>query len=758
MSGDNNNDRRKRTFDVFNENYGNASQFPTDYLYNDNNNNNNEGDTGTSDFLDAGEPGNATFSLRDSDGLQNVEAPFSHQDALPETGPGMQPQAPLTLHLAGQNPAVTDTVAPGTGNMAAQGTEPPQGDEAQERPAKRPRRRRDELPQGEGQARPPKRPRRRRDEPEPDYSQLVRERLRRDRQRENARTGQACDRCKERKMKCDTRPEGCSMCATRRLDCKVTDPITGETYIRGELQRLRRRCDELQNHLAAALDELQYYRNAFNGRQPSQAPSGNFQYDNLNPFQMPPAPPVPTYPMRPPDAMMDPTPGRPSGSDTYGGQQQPFVPYPRRPMTPVHQPPFPPLTQHPRPDPRYGGIGPHRPSISGSPNTQNPQTPSQSPSLFAYGPGIPNRAPSRGGYRPRVPAGDQGNQNNTVTPSSSMSGLENTQYLSRGTGVPNTLPRIEITRPPADAQGQERRPQYINPLQTRSSSSSDYAPTQLQPVNRQGSVPFTPENGRNYQDHQSYRRREEYQPSGIPSQRPSSLFDSDRGLQNRPQSTGAGAGRPPTARDERESESESQPPRPSVTPTTTVRVPGGIPGTDLYVAPDTVNWRGPSPYVTERNNNNNSNSRNQGRQPQRGGGATTQPPAPSSSSSSSPPRPSIPPFSDKQQEEPREGNFSTGLEPNEGRGPAFPRFSAHSDGFPLGPQDQQQQQQQQQQEQQQEPQQQQQQQQQQGGRSHSSTNPEGDKGNKRPWSSDPDPFDESDPFRDTCDDAWWRSR
>lgn len=87
-------------------------------------------------------------------------------------------------------------------------------------------------------------------------------------------------------MKCDANPEGCKNCAARRLPCKVTDRITGETYYRGELQRLRREYDQLRNHLATAFNELQYYRNIFNGGQPSQAPSGNFPYYNPNPFQV----------------------------------------------------------------------------------------------------------------------------------------------------------------------------------------------------------------------------------------------------------------------------------------------------------------------------------------------------------------------------------------------------------------------------------------------------------------------------------------
>ncbi|KAL2013065.1 hypothetical protein VTN00DRAFT_590 [Thermoascus crustaceus] len=699
MSDDNNN--RKRIFDIFNENGGNMSQFSTDYLNNDKNNIKNEGDTGTQDILDEGEPSNtnmvdydnAAFGLRDSDDSQNVEAPSS-QNALPETGPGTQSQAPLNLHLADQN-VVTNAVAQGTSNTAAQGIEQPQG-ETQERPAKRPRKER-----------------RRRDEPEPDYSEQVRARL-----QNNTRTGQACDRCKERKMKCDATAEGCRNCAARHLPCKVTDRITGETYVRGELQRLRRENDRLRNHLATACNELQYYRDIFNGGQPSQAPSGNFPYYNPNPFQMPTAPPVPTYPMPTTNTMMDPAPRRPSGSDMYGGQR-PFVPYPRRPITPVNQPQFQPPTQHPRPNPQYSGIGPHQPSMSGSQTTQNLQILSQKPSLFlVYGPGIQNRAPSRGGYRPRIPAGEQGNQNDIVTPSSSMSGPENTQYLpasSRGTGVQNRPPSREITHPSANTQGGERRPQYINPPQP-SFSSSDYAPTQPQSANWQDSLPFTVENGGDYQHHQNYRQRgvtqsqtipeqrEEYRPSGISSRRPSSFFDSDTGLHNRPRSTGAG--RPPTARDERE---ESQPCKSSVT---TVCVPGGIPGTEYYVPRESVDWRGPSPYVTENNGRNQDHQQRE---------AATQPPP-----SSSPPP--FPPFSDGQ-EEPQEGKFFTDLELENRRIPAFPRFSEESsDEFPLDTEDQQQQQQR--------------------GRFHSSTKPDGGRGKQRRGSSDPDLFDESDPFRD----------
>lgn len=186
MSDDNN--TRKRTFDIFNEDNGDTTQFPTGYINDDNNNNNNniEGDTdaqntGLQDTLNEGESSNANIVGDDNaasdlphknDDPHNIEASAS-QNAPREGDPGTgQLQAPLQLHLAGQN-VVTNTVAQGTTNTAAQGTEQPQG-ETQERPAKRPRK-----------------SRRRKDEEEPDYSAQVRERL-----RNNTRTGQACDRCK----------------------------------------------------------------------------------------------------------------------------------------------------------------------------------------------------------------------------------------------------------------------------------------------------------------------------------------------------------------------------------------------------------------------------------------------------------------------------------------------------------------------------------------------------------------------------------
>ncbi|CAI6334729.1 unnamed protein product [Periconia digitata] len=69
----------------------------------------------------------------------------------------------------------------------------------------------------------------------------------------SSRTGQACDRCKVRKIRCDPRPEGCSPCAQNRTPCKTTDRITGRATTRGQVEAL-----EGENaHLRSQLAELQ---------------------------------------------------------------------------------------------------------------------------------------------------------------------------------------------------------------------------------------------------------------------------------------------------------------------------------------------------------------------------------------------------------------------------------------------------------------------------------------------------------------------
>ncbi|KAK2875001.1 hypothetical protein FQN49_001863 [Arthroderma sp. PD_2] len=83
-------------------------------------------------------------------------------------------------------------------------------------------------------ARRPKKPRRGKNSPEPNYSEMVQGQM-----STTNRTGQACDRCKGRKMKCDSNSTGCANCIAGNLPCTQTDPITRVSYTRGELERLR---------------------------------------------------------------------------------------------------------------------------------------------------------------------------------------------------------------------------------------------------------------------------------------------------------------------------------------------------------------------------------------------------------------------------------------------------------------------------------------------------------------------------------------
>ncbi|KAI9170760.1 Transcriptional activator protein acu-15 [Paramyrothecium foliicola] len=68
-----------------------------------------------------------------------------------------------------------------------------------------------------------------------DFSSVVKNRL-----QSYTRTGQACDRCKVRKIRCDALPEGCSHCINLNLECYVTDRVTGRTERRGYMQQLER--------------------------------------------------------------------------------------------------------------------------------------------------------------------------------------------------------------------------------------------------------------------------------------------------------------------------------------------------------------------------------------------------------------------------------------------------------------------------------------------------------------------------------------
>ena len=62
----------------------------------------------------------------------------------------------------------------------------------------------------------------------------------------HSRTGQACDRCKVRKIRCDQAPDQCTNCRNQNLDCLVTDRITGRTVRRDYLSELEKRMASLE--------------------------------------------------------------------------------------------------------------------------------------------------------------------------------------------------------------------------------------------------------------------------------------------------------------------------------------------------------------------------------------------------------------------------------------------------------------------------------------------------------------------------------
>ncbi|PHH66223.1 hypothetical protein CDD81_7816 [Ophiocordyceps australis] len=78
-----------------------------------------------------------------------------------------------------------------------------------------------------------------------DFSSVVKNRL-----QSYTRTGQACDRCKVRKIRCDALPEGCSHCINLNLECFVTDRVTGRTERRGYMQELEREKNGMLAHIS----------------------------------------------------------------------------------------------------------------------------------------------------------------------------------------------------------------------------------------------------------------------------------------------------------------------------------------------------------------------------------------------------------------------------------------------------------------------------------------------------------------------------
>ncbi|RMD42964.1 hypothetical protein DV735_g2145, partial [Chaetothyriales sp. CBS 134920] len=71
-----------------------------------------------------------------------------------------------------------------------------------------------------------------------------------------SRTGQACDRCKERKMKCDADPVACQPCRSKNLRCFTTDRVTGQARERGQ-------SDRTENELAYLQSQLHLYQQKY---------------------------------------------------------------------------------------------------------------------------------------------------------------------------------------------------------------------------------------------------------------------------------------------------------------------------------------------------------------------------------------------------------------------------------------------------------------------------------------------------------------
>lgn len=77
-----------------------------------------------------------------------------------------------------------------------------------------------------------------------DFSSSVKKRL-----LSNTRTGQACDRCKVRKIRCDGLPGGCSPCLQNNTECRTTDRITGRATSRGYVEGLEQQNRDMENQI-----------------------------------------------------------------------------------------------------------------------------------------------------------------------------------------------------------------------------------------------------------------------------------------------------------------------------------------------------------------------------------------------------------------------------------------------------------------------------------------------------------------------------
>jgi len=96
------------------------------------------------------------------------------------------------------------------------------------------------------------------------YSDNVRKKL-----AATSRTGQACDRCKERKMKCDPDPVACQPCRSKTLRCYTTDRVTGQSRERGQ-------SDRTESEISCLRGQLSRYERRYgplSGGTPGEIPS-----------------------------------------------------------------------------------------------------------------------------------------------------------------------------------------------------------------------------------------------------------------------------------------------------------------------------------------------------------------------------------------------------------------------------------------------------------------------------------------------------
>ncbi|KAK6340170.1 hypothetical protein TWF730_001938 [Orbilia blumenaviensis] len=74
-----------------------------------------------------------------------------------------------------------------------------------------------------------------------DFGRTVRKRL-----QNTTRTGQACDRCKIRKIRCDGLAGGCSPCRQNTTECRTTDRISHRAVPRGYIEQLEKKCADYE--------------------------------------------------------------------------------------------------------------------------------------------------------------------------------------------------------------------------------------------------------------------------------------------------------------------------------------------------------------------------------------------------------------------------------------------------------------------------------------------------------------------------------